>query len=62
MRILFPQSDAECLVRFNLQLTHSSIKHIFLQKGKLGKHAFMKKLRLIVGDDVLRSTIHDIRG
>ncbi|KAL1534244.1 putative inactive poly [ADP-ribose] polymerase SRO3 [Salvia divinorum] len=32
------------------------------KEGKLGKHAFMKKLRLLVGDDVLRSTIRDIRG
>ncbi|XP_057773461.1 probable inactive poly [ADP-ribose] polymerase SRO3 [Salvia miltiorrhiza] len=32
------------------------------KEGKLGKDAFMKKLRLLVGDDVLRSAIQEIRG
>ncbi|KAL2456500.1 Inactive poly [ADP-ribose] polymerase RCD1 [Abeliophyllum distichum] len=32
------------------------------KEGKLGKDIFMTKLRLVVGDDVLRSAINDIRG
>ncbi|KAL2242172.1 probable inactive poly [ADP-ribose] polymerase SRO3 [Sesamum indicum] len=32
------------------------------KEGKLGKENFMKQLRSIVGDDVLRSTIQEIRG
>ncbi|KAH6833675.1 hypothetical protein C2S53_005323 [Perilla frutescens var. hirtella] len=32
------------------------------KEGKMGKDAFMKKIRLIVGDDVLRSAIQEIRG
>ncbi|EYU36416.1 hypothetical protein ABFS82_14G266100 [Erythranthe guttata] len=32
------------------------------KEGKLGKDIFMKKLRLVVGDDKLRSTIQEIRG
>lgn len=43
-------------------LTHLTIYHLFLQEGKLRKDAFMKKLRVLVGDDVLRSAIQEIRG
>ncbi|KAG6422041.1 hypothetical protein SASPL_118602 [Salvia splendens] len=32
------------------------------KEGKLGKEHFMKKIRLLVGDDVLRSAIQEIRG
>lgn len=32
------------------------------KEGKLGRDAFMRKLRSVVGDDVLRSTIQEIRG
>ncbi|KAK6116282.1 hypothetical protein DH2020_049977 [Rehmannia glutinosa] len=32
------------------------------KEGKLGKDTFMRQLRSVVGDDVLRSTIQEIRG
>lgn len=33
-----------------------------LQDGKVGKIMFMERLRSVVGDEMLRSTIHEIRG
>ncbi|KAL3634056.1 hypothetical protein CASFOL_021110 [Castilleja foliolosa] len=32
------------------------------KEGKLGRDSFMKQLRSVVGDDVLRSTLQEIRG
>ncbi|KAI3460106.1 hypothetical protein Pfo_016769 [Paulownia fortunei] len=46
------------LPRFQeLQILWGSCK-----EGKLGKDTFMKQLRSVVGDEVLRSTIQEIRG
>lgn len=33
-----------------------------LQEGKLGKEVFMRQLRSVAGDELLRSTILEIRG
>lgn len=36
--------------------------HALLQDGKLAKGTFLKQLRIIVGDEVLLSTINEIRS
>ncbi|GER31141.1 WWE protein-protein interaction domain protein family [Striga asiatica] len=44
------------------QLKELQTLWVSFKEGKLGRNAFMKQLRAAVGDEVLRSTIQELRG